>query len=111
MSASFRALSELDFRRLYIGATASSVGDGMSFVALIWLAVNRPHGTAELGILIVLYTAPVFIGGWFAGALLVRVDKRHVIAIDSVNPGMAVASVPVNQFFGLVADWRIFAVA
>src|SRR5260370_2846547 len=83
----------------------------MSFVALTWLAVNRPHGTAELGILIVLDTAPVFIGGWFAGALLDRFDKRHVIAIDSVIRGMAFASVPVNQVFGLGADWLIFAVA
>src|SRR5260370_25586993 len=109
MSASFRALSELECSRLYIGATASSVGDGMSFVALIWLAVNRPHGTAELGILIVLYTAPVFIGGWFAGALLDRFDKRHVIAIDSVIRGMAFASVPSNQVFGLGADCLTFA--
>lgn len=106
-----RALSAGDFRRLFIGATASSLGDGMSFVALSWLVVSRSQGTAQLGLLVVLYTAPVFIGGWLAGALLDRFDKRHVIAADSFIRGFAFASIPLTAMLGLRADWLVFAVA
>jgi MFS family permease len=105
------ALSAKDFRRLFLGATANSLGDGMSFVALAWIVVNRPQGVAQLGLLAVCYTGPVFIGGWVAGALLDRFDKRHVIAIDCLIRGAAFASIPVTQALGYSPGWLIFAVA
>lgn len=79
------ALAERDFRRLFIGASVSSLGDGMSFVALAWLVINRPHGAAQLGLLAICYTGPVFVGGWLAGVVLDRFDKRQVIAADCVG--------------------------
>jgi MFS family permease len=105
------ALGERDFRRLFFGATASSLGDGMSLVAMAWLVVDRPNGTTQLGVLMVLYTAPVVVGGWLAGLLLDRFDRRHVIAVDSLIRGTAFASVPMAMVFGVRADWQIFAVA
>lgn len=111
MSGYSKALLEVDFRRLFLGATASSLGDGMSLVALAWLVLNRPNGTAQLGLLVVLYTAPVVIGGWLAGVLLDKFDKRFVIAADCVLRGMAFASVPVTAFLGFQVDWLVFGVA
>ena len=105
------ALAERDFRRLFIGATASSLGDGMSLVALAWLVVVRPQGAAQLGLLTVCYTAPVFVGGWLAGVLLDRFDKRYVIAADCVVRGVAFASIPLTQITSNSPDWLVFAVA
>lgn len=105
------ALAAKDFRRLFLGATANALGDGMSFVALAWLVVNRPQGVAQLGFLAVCYTGPVFIGGWIAGALLDNFDKRHVIAIDCLVRGVAFASIPVTQALGYSPGWLVFVVA
>lgn len=105
------ALAERDFRRLFIGASVSSLGDGMSFVALAWLVINRPHGAAQLGLLAICYTGPVFVGGWLAGVVLDRFDKRQVIAADCVVRAAAFASIPIAQVLGQSPSWLVFVVA
>jgi MFS family permease len=96
---------------LWVGASVSLVGDGMTFVALTWLVLGRPGGTGRLGLLAVLYTAPVLVGGLLVGPLLDRFDKRVVLVADSVVRGAAVASVPVAAALGGVPGWLPFAVA
>lgn len=100
-----------DFRRLWLGATVSNVGDGMTYVALAWLVAARPGGTAQLGLLGVCYTAPVLVGGWLVGPLLDRYDTRAVLIVDSLVRAAAVATVPVAAALATVPGWLPFAVA
>ncbi|GAA3162043.1 MFS transporter [Nonomuraea salmonea] len=97
-----RPLSGRDFRLLWFGSSVSLVGDGMTFVALAWLVLAQPGGTARLGLLAVCHTLPVFVGGLLAGPVLDRFDKRHVLAADSVIRGAAMAAVPVMAAVGEV---------
>src|SRR5262249_47500781 len=83
----------------------------MSFLALAWLVGDTPGGAAQLGLLVACYTGPVFIGGWLAGALLDRFDKRKVIAADCLIRGSAFASIPALQLTGHSVEWLVFAVA
>ncbi|WP_460338155.1 MFS transporter [Actinoallomurus acanthiterrae] len=103
-------LAGRDFRRLWLGASLSTVGDGMTLVALSWLVLDR-YGTGLLGLLAVCATAPVFVGGLVAGPLLDRFDKRMVLAADSVIRGVVVASVPITAAAGRMPSWLPFAVA
>lgn len=89
----------------------SAVGDGMTFVALSWLVLAQPDGTARLGLLGVCYTAPVLVGGLLVGAVLDRFDKRVVLAVDSLARAVVVASVPVASVFWGVPGWLPFVVA
>jgi MFS family permease len=66
----------------------------MTFVALSWLVLARPGGTAQLGVLGICYTAPVLLGGLAVGPLLDRFDKRIVLIADCLLRAVAVASVP-----------------
>jgi MFS family permease len=104
-------LRAADFRRLWTGATLSTLGDGMTFIALAWLVVSRPGGTAQLGLLGICYTAPVLVGGLAVGALLDRFDKRGVLIADSLVRAVAVASIPLAAALGDVPGWLPFAVA
>ncbi|MFC7564622.1 MFS transporter [Actinomadura namibiensis] len=106
-----RVLADRDFRLLWAGSTVSLAGDGMTFVALAWLVLSQPGGTARLGLLTVCFTLPVFAGGLLVGPLLDRFDKRHVLAADCVLRGGAVASIPLAAASGEAPAWLPFAVA
>ncbi|MGW1992995.1 MFS transporter [Embleya sp. NPDC001921] len=111
MRGGLTVLARPDFRRLWLGASVSLMGDGMTVVALSWLVLNQPGGVGLLGLLGVCHTAPVLVGGWLAGPLLDRFDKRYVPAADSLLRGGAVASVPVAHVAGGVPVWLPFLVA
>lgn len=111
MASYLTALRVSDFRRLWLGATISTMGDGMTYIALAWLVLARPDGTAHLGLLGVCYTAPVLIGGWAVGPLLDRFDKRTVLLVDCLVRAVAVASVPATAALATVPGWLPFVVA
>jgi MFS family permease len=104
-------LAERDFRRLWLGASVSLLGDGMTLVALAWIVLGRAGGTGRLGLLMVCYTAPVLAGGLLVGPLLDRFDKRRLLAADSLIRGACVASVPIVALLGMSAPWLVFVVA
>jgi len=106
-----QVLSTADFRRLWTGATISTLGDGMTFVALAWLVLGRAGGTAQLGLLGICYTAPVLLGGLAVGPLLDRFDKRTILMADCLLRAVAVASVPLTAALGATPTWLPFAVA
>jgi len=106
-----RVLKRTDFRRLWTGSTVSTLGDGMTFVALSWLVLAGPGGTARLGLLGICYTAPVLVGGLAVGYLLDRFDKRAVLIADSLLRAVAVASIPLTAAFDAMPAWLPFAVA
>jgi MFS family permease len=104
-------LAKRDFALLWGGATTSALGDGMSFVALVWLMIERGGTPADVGWLAAVYTAPVIIGGVAAGVILDRFDPRRVIAADNVIRGIAVASVPIASALDVLTTAQLFAVA
>lgn len=91
-----RVLRATDFRRVWLGATISTIGDGMTFVALSWLVLNGPGGAGRLGLLAVCYTAPVVVGGLAAGPILDRFDKRTVLLADCVFRAALMEAIPVT---------------
>lgn len=104
-------LRRRDFGLLWGGATVSSLGDGMSFVALLWLLLERGGSPTDVGWLAAVYTAPVIVGGLAAGVILDRFDPRRVLAVDNTVRGLAVASIPVAAALGALTTAQLFVVA
>ena len=104
-------LRQRDFALLWGGATISSVGDGMSFVALLWLLIERGGTPADVGWLAAIHTAPVIIGGLATGVILDMFDPRKVIAADNALRGLAIASVPIASALGVLTTAHLFVVA
>ena len=111
MKRYLQLLRKRDFALLWSGATVSALGDGMSFIALVWLLIERGGTPADVGWLAAIYTAPVVIGGLAAGVILDRFDPRLVLAADSAIRGLAVASVPIAAALGVLTTTQIFVVA
>lgn len=105
-----RVLRSGGFGRLWLGASVSLLGDGMTILALSWLVVGE-QGAGGLGLLGVCFTAPVVVGGLLVGPLLDRVDKRTLIIADSVLRAACVGAVPLTAAAGGVPSWLPFLVA
>jgi MFS family permease len=104
-------LRRREFRLLWTGATVSALGDGMSFVALVWLLIERGGTPEAVGWLAAVYTAPVVVGGIAAGIILDRFDRRRVLAADNLIRGVAIASVPLAAALGVLTTGQLFVVA
>ncbi|TAK01434.1 MAG: MFS transporter [Chloroflexota bacterium] len=106
-----RLLRQRDFALLWGGATVSALGDGMSFVALLWLLLERGGTATDVGWLAAVHTAPVVIGGIATGVILDQFDPRKVLAVDNAIRGLTVASVPIAAAFGVLTTAQLFVVA
>jgi MFS family permease len=104
-------LRQRDFALLWGGATISALGDGMSFVALLWLLIERGGSPTDVGLLAAVHTAPVIIGGIATGPILDAFDPRRVLAADNALRGIAIASVPIASAMGALTTTHLFVVA
>jgi MFS family permease len=104
-------LRRRDYRLLWLGATVSALGDGMSFVALVWLLFERGGDAGSVGWLAAAYTGPVVIGGLLAALVLDRYDKRRALIVDNAIRGLVIASVPVATALGLLTTAQLLIVA
>ncbi|WP_152363231.1 MFS transporter [Microlunatus speluncae] len=106
-----RILTIADFRWFWFGATVSSIGDGMTFVALTWLVLSGPDPAFGLALLAVLYTAPAVLGGVLAGPILDHFDKRTILIIDSVIRAAVMASIPATAALDVMPAFLPFVAA
>ena len=104
-------LRQRDFALLWGGATVSALGDGMSFVALLWLLIERGGTATDVGWLAAVHTAPVVLGGIATGVILDQFDPRKVLAADNAIRGLTVASVPIASALGVLTTAQLFVVA
>jgi len=107
----FRLLRRGPFALLWAGATVSTTGDAMSWVALVWLVYRQRGQAGDVAVLAAAYTAPVAVGGLLAGGLLDRFDRRRLLAADNLVRGLAFLTVPVAAALGLLTLTHLYLVA
>ena len=93
------------FRRLLLGFAVSYLGDGMSFLAVAWLAIElAPQATAGLwvGGAVAAYTLPGVVGALVFGRRLRRVPARRLLLVDNVVRGVFLGAVPLAWLAGLL---------
>jgi MFS family permease len=91
------------FRRLILGFVVSYLGDGMSFVAVAWLAIElAPRATAGLwvGGAVAAYTLPGVLGALVFGRRLRLVSARQLLLADNVVRGVFLGAIPLVWLAG-----------
>jgi MFS family permease len=86
------------FRRLILGFGVSYLGDGMSFVAVAWLAIElASQDTAGLwvGAAVAAYTLPGVVGALAFGRRLRRVSAKRLLLVDNVVRGVFLGTIPL----------------
>lgn len=99
------------YRLVWGGATLSILGDGAAWVALAWTAYRVNESAADVGGLLVAYTAPVVVGGPLVGLLLDRYDRRLLLVVDNLVRAAAMAAVPALHAAGSLRLWHLYVAA
>jgi MFS transporter len=99
------ALQEPNFRQLWLGRTASSIGDSLVFVALPFAVIQTGGGAAELGLVLASFTLArvgfIAVGGVWAD----RLPRRLLmLACDLIRAG-ANGFVAVGLLAGFMEWW------
>jgi MFS family permease len=95
------------FRRLWLGALASSVGQWMQQVALGWLAIVMTNSPGFVGIVSFAAGLPFLVVSPFGGALIDRVDRRRLMLTCQVLAFMLATVLAVDVVSGLVQSWHL----
>ncbi|HET6867135.1 MAG TPA: MFS transporter [Solirubrobacteraceae bacterium] len=104
-SAYRQVLANRVFRRLLVGFGVSDFGDGISFLAVTWLAIKlAPHATAGLwvGGAVAAYTLPGVGGAVVFAHRLRRVPARRLLLADNLVRGAFLGAVPLVSLAGLL---------
>src|SRR5512142_543005 len=75
----FKAFQYRDFRLMWIGACASSVGTWMQKVAQSWLVLQISGSPFLLGLDAFLGEIPIFLFSLVGGVVADRIDRRRVL--------------------------------
>ncbi len=96
-------LADRVLRRLILGFAVSYLGDGMSFVAVAWLAIElAPEATVGLwvGAAVAAYTLPGVVGALVFGRRMRRLSPRRILLADNIVRGVFLGLVPLTWFAG-----------
>ncbi|MEU6311068.1 MFS transporter [Streptomyces sp. NPDC047014] len=96
-------LAHPGFRRLLPALAASDLGDGMSVVAVAWLAIEIAppgHSGMLLGAALAAYALPGALGALLFGRLLRRLPPARLLAADSLIRAVLLGCVPLAWLTG-----------
>jgi MFS family permease len=100
------------FLRLWLGALISGLGDGLTWIALQWLVLERTNdsGTA-VGLMLLCFGLPAVLTGTLIGRLIDRFGAVPVMIIDNLARAVIIVAIPLLDQFGLLEIWHVFVIA
>src|SRR3954463_11953356 len=78
----FKAFQYRDFRLMWVGACASSIGTWMQIVAQGWLIYRLSHSAFLLALDQFLAGIPIFLFSLIGGVVADRVERRKILLIS-----------------------------
>lgn len=111
LRASTEALSERDFRLLWIGQTGSSVGDALVGVALAFAVLEVGGSAADLGLVFAAFAVPRVLFTLAGGVWSDRLPRQRVMVACDLVRAAAQAVVSTLLITGNGATWHLVALA
>ncbi|MFI9332964.1 MFS transporter [Kitasatospora sp. NPDC052868] len=105
-------LRDPDFRRLFAATALGQLGDRIIFLALPLVAIVALDADEfQVGLLTAMTTAGSLLAGLPAGAWVDRMRKRSVMISTDLVRSLALATIPVAWWAGLLTTGWLFAIA
>src|SRR5579862_9640176 len=109
--AMFAALAVPNFRRYVSGQSLSLIGTWVETVAQALLVLKLTHSGTILGLTTAVRYAPILILSPYAGLLVDRYAKRHVLLATQTGLGLVSAALGVSVLTGGVRLWQVIVLA
>jgi MFS family permease len=102
-----------NFRRYFIGQSASLIGDQVTLIALPLTAVLALHASAgQMGVLTTAYLVPNLLFSLHAGAWVDRRGRRRqVMLVTDVLRGLCIGTIPLAYAFGQLSWTLLYVVS
>ena len=107
----FKAFHYRDFRLMWIGACASSIGTWMQIVAQGWLIYRLSHSSRLLAIDQVMAGAPIFLFSILGGVIADRSERRKILLISQYIQMASAGTLTVLVAMGLTHVWPILCLS
>jgi MFS family permease len=107
----FAALAVPNFRRYVSGQALSLIGTWVETVAQALLALQLTLSGTILGLTTAARYAPILILSPYAGLLVDRYAKRHVLLATQAGLGLVSAALGVSVLTGAVRLWQVIVLA
>jgi MFS family permease len=110
-STAFPLWRNRDFVLLEGGQQVSAPGTSISGLALLLLALDLTHSSAQAGFIRGVEALPFLVLALPAGAWADRWDRRRVLMLCDTGRAVALASIPVALLLGHLAVAQFYLVA
>ncbi len=109
--AAFAALAVPNFRRYASGQALSLIGTWVETVAQALLVLKLTHSGTVLGLTTAARYAPILLLSPYAGLLVDRYSKRHVLLATQIGLGLVSAALGVSVLTGGIRLWQVVVLA
>ncbi|GDY43115.1 hypothetical protein SANT12839_039970 [Streptomyces antimycoticus] len=89
--------------------TVSIAGNSLTLIAVPWFVLETTGSAAKAGFVSFCATLPVVVSAVIGGPVIDRVGRRRVSIASDALCGVAVATIPVLHFAGLLRFWQLCA--
>ncbi|MEO8368382.1 MAG: MFS transporter [Candidatus Solibacter sp.] len=107
----FKAFQYRDFRLMWMGACASSIGTWMQMLAQSWLVLKLSNSPFLLGLDAFMSGIPIFLFSLVGGVVADRIERRKVILISQCVQMGCAFTLTLLIAVKLVAVWQILCLS
>ena len=111
MTGILSALRSRDFRLLWLGQSASTIGDAMVIVAVALFVTNLTHDPGDVGLVLAAYAGPMTVFVVFGGVVADRLPRRTVMLTCDAVRGLLHGSLALLIVTGTVQMWHVLVIA
>jgi DHA3 family macrolide efflux protein-like MFS transporter len=101
-----QALTNSNYRKLWIGEGISNIGNRIHFIALMTYVYTLTGKALDLGLLMIFMTLPNLLLGPLAGVLADRMERRYLMIMSDVARFALVLLIPFTTDL-----WQIYAIS
>ena len=111
LRANFAALEERNFRLLWLGQSGSTIGDGLSFVAIAFAVLQIGGSATEIGIVFAAYSLPHVVFLLAGGVWADRLPRNLVMLTSDAVRAVVQLWLAFLLFSGSAQVWQIVVAA